>query len=72
MFFLQNEQRAAMAHHRAAMPKKSLHERIETLLARPDHEVITFPADDLKTLIMQGAELFKEQEHFIANRRAHL
>ena len=72
MFFLQNEQRAAMAQQREAVPTKPLRDRIEAILAKPDGEVLALPAADIKALIVRGAELFKEQQHLLTGRQAQL
>lgn len=73
MFFLQNEQRAmAQMKRPTTIPTKPLQERIETLLAKPDNEVLALPAAEIRALILRGVELFKEQENFLTGRRAQL
>lgn len=51
---------------------KPLRERLECMLARPDHEVLMMPIAELKSMILNGIELFGDQEHFLSGRKAQL
>uniref|UniRef100_A0A914HFZ1 Uncharacterized protein n=1 Tax=Globodera rostochiensis TaxID=31243 RepID=A0A914HFZ1_GLORO len=78
MFFLQAEQKAAASSLSAQRSRiaqagaKPLRERIDALLARPDHEVLTMNATEIRALILSGVELFRDQEHFLSGRKAQL
>ncbi|KAI1732421.1 hypothetical protein Ddc_01285 [Ditylenchus destructor] len=79
MFLLQNEQQRAQ-HHRelpAVVQKNAqmgqpLKQRIETLLAVPDDNVMKMPANELRALLIYAAELCREQDRMLNGRHAQL
>ncbi|CAK5082590.1 unnamed protein product [Meloidogyne enterolobii] len=82
MYFLQKDQQQQKAKFNSqqkqqqqmtrSLPSKPIQERIEALLARPDHEVLAMPINDLRALILQGVELFREQNHFLNAKKGML
>ena len=81
IFFLQKDQQqkqkfggisSQKQQQRPNLPTKPIQERIEALLARPDFEVLAMPINDLRALILQGVELFREQNHFLNAKKALL
>ena len=83
MYFLQKDQQQQKSKFNSqqkqqqqqmtrSLPSKPIQERIEALLARPDYEVLAMPVNDLRALILQGVELFREQNHFLNAKRGML
>lgn len=83
MYFLQKDkskygisssssQQQKQPTNRSNLPTKPIQERIEAFLARPDYEVLAMPVADLRALILQGAELFREQNNFLNAKKTLL
>ena len=83
MYFLQKDQQQQKSKFNSqqkqqqqqmtrSLPSKPIQERIEALLARPDYEVLAMPVNDLRALILQGVELYREQNHFLNAKKGML